>query len=210
MIALVADGHFDSLAPERNVISEHMFRIKFIDTSCKIVLRWMLPNSFDDDTSLLVPVIAWWLQAMAIIWANIANIEAAQMAYNLHTTIANALDNFYTLMQITLKYVAKGPVSIRSVLAHAVTRHWTSEKSLTKSMFLSEFSFLKIIQVFPKDPTDEQSISPQIMAWCATDIRSLSKPVKHGLLADHLKLVSNWLIKVLVNIKSYRSYAGTI
>ena len=32
----------------KSVISEHIFRIKLINTSCEIVLSWMPYNTYDD------------------------------------------------------------------------------------------------------------------------------------------------------------------
>ena len=37
----------------QSVMSEHMLRIKFTSTSCKIALGWMPQNAFDDKSTLV-------------------------------------------------------------------------------------------------------------------------------------------------------------
>ena len=46
----------------KSIISEHIFRIKFMSTFCEIAHRWMPQKTFDDK-STLVQVMAWCLQA---------------------------------------------------------------------------------------------------------------------------------------------------
>ena len=65
---LLIDNKLISLAPERygndskGVTSKHILQIMFMGTSCKIALRWIAQNTFDDK-SALVEVIAWRCQA---------------------------------------------------------------------------------------------------------------------------------------------------
>ena len=39
----------------KSVISEHMYGIKVMSTSCEIALTWMSQNTFDDTWTLMQP-----------------------------------------------------------------------------------------------------------------------------------------------------------